>query len=459
MYKVPDEYFFRIHHIRPRFKNDIENVLIYMAEEIRKIGKLPKQEFKNKVNQAIRLYPGNVTKKIKTINNWRTEISSLFGLIELEGESCKSGGMSINLAENQDLVEFFKYFLYYFQYPGGHLKPHETLIFINKGIKFKPAQYLLKLLIEAESKTKSRFPINKAEATHCIFNDLRVTRNGRDIYEVLDLLLENRKKNISYDWTGDVIRYAGDILDYMVNANLLVMHGIRYYLNLHELESITAIIDSDTYFHDYDYLYKGFGSVQDVTSHKEAWFHYVNQKLTTAIFRTDVFKYLGIDETDYVQLAEQVIDGVKPGTYEIGDLGETLIHGHECMRVKLGNRKDLIHLIKRIPTALAVGYDIQSVELNELKRYVEVKTTISMKKLNFNRFHLTPNEWKTADSVKDRYFVYRLMVTKEKKILFLIQNPVGKYKTDKIKMVPRDGADITFSDDAGEYKELLIWES
>ena len=37
-YKIPDEYYFRIHHVRPRFKGDIENVLIYMAEEISRIG-------------------------------------------------------------------------------------------------------------------------------------------------------------------------------------------------------------------------------------------------------------------------------------------------------------------------------------------------------------------------------------------------------------------------------------
>ena len=29
MYKVPDEYYFRIHHVRPRFKDDVENVLFH----------------------------------------------------------------------------------------------------------------------------------------------------------------------------------------------------------------------------------------------------------------------------------------------------------------------------------------------------------------------------------------------------------------------------------------------
>ena len=79
------------------------------------------------------------------------------------------------------------------------------------------------------------------------------------------------------------------------------------------------------------------------------------------------------------------------------------MHGHECMRIKLGGREDLLHLIKRIPTQFAVGYDISSVELDERKRYIEVKTTISSKPLHFNRIHLTKNEWNTASSTHDRY--------------------------------------------------------
>ena len=38
VYQIPDEYFFRLHHVRPRFKGDIENVLIYVAEEIVRVG-------------------------------------------------------------------------------------------------------------------------------------------------------------------------------------------------------------------------------------------------------------------------------------------------------------------------------------------------------------------------------------------------------------------------------------
>ena len=136
-YNVPEDYYFRIHHIRPRFKNDVESVLIYVATEISKLSPMDKDEFMERVNQAIKRYPGNATKTKKTINNWRTEISSLFGLIEYDSvnNSCFPSAMAVNLADNQDLVEFFKYFLYYFQYPGAHLKSYEILKLIQEGIK------------------------------------------------------------------------------------------------------------------------------------------------------------------------------------------------------------------------------------------------------------------------------------------------------------------------------------
>jgi len=41
-YKIPKEFKFRMHHIRPRFKNDIESVLIYMAESISRLPSMEK---------------------------------------------------------------------------------------------------------------------------------------------------------------------------------------------------------------------------------------------------------------------------------------------------------------------------------------------------------------------------------------------------------------------------------
>ncbi len=481
-YKIPDEFFFRIHHVRPRFKGDIENVLIYMAEEITKVGEKPTNEFVSEVNAAIYRYPGNAHRALKTINNWRTEISALFGFIEHTETTDKPGRRAIELAEHQDLVECFKIFLYNFQYPGAHIKPQDTLEQIEAGVHFKPAQYILRLLRYANKAGGNSIGITKFEACHCIFNDLRVTHDNEGVEKTWERILQNRKNGCTYDQSSDVVRYAGDIVDYMEIANLLKTYDSRtYYLNPLEEESIVKFCESSEWFSGYDAMIKNrFGSMQEVKKCVPRWFAYVNRDIQMTDFATDILAYIASDVEELNALKATVVSGQEADfvdrgnelshridteydtftTKDIGDIGESLVHGHECMRIKMGGREDLIHLIKRIPTQFAVGYDISSVELDETKRYIEVKTTISSKPLHFNKIHLTRNEWNTASSTHDRYYVYRLLLSKTERKLFLLQDPVGLYKNDLIDMVPGDGADITFDPKkVGRFEELLTWES
>lgn len=485
LYQVPDEYYFRIHHVRPRFKGDIENVLIYMAQEICRVGELPFDEFVSKINKAIYMYPGNAHRELKTINNWRTEISALFGFIETTDFTYKPGLRAVELSQKEDLVEFFKQYLYSFQYPGAHIKSQEIVKQINYGIHFKPAQYILKLLRYASEKTGTNVGINKFEVCHCIFNDLRVTRDNEGAEKTWRRITENRKNKAEYDQTGDVVRYASDIIDYMEIANLLKTYDSKtYYLNTLEEEAIIKFCESSEWFSGYDTMIKNRnGAIGAVNDQKNAWFAYVNRDSKDTDFSTDILAFIANDEKELDELKKNAslvqqsttVEIVKRDeelnkrieyeyefftTKDIGDIGESLVHGHECMRVKLGGREDLIHLIKRIPTQYAVGYDIQSVELDERKRFIEVKTTVSSKPLHFNRIHLTRNEWNQADSVHDRYFVYRLLLSKSERKLFLLQDPVGLYKKDLIDMVPSDGADITFDPKKiGTYEELLTWKN
>lgn len=485
-YKIPNEYFFRIHHVRPRFKGDIENVLIYMAEEISKIGECETDEFVCKINEAIYRYPGNIHRELKTINNWRTEISALFGFIEHTERTDKPGLRAIELAKNQDLVECFKVFLYNFQYPGAHIKPNRVVEQIDAGIHFKPAQYILKLLRYASEIECRNVGITKFEVCHCIFNDLRVTRDNEGVEQTWKRIKNNREDAVEYDQTGDVIRYAGDVMDYLEIANLLKTYDSRtYYLNTLEEGSIIKFCESTEWFDKYDAMITARkGNIEAVKAVINDWFAYVNRDIQDTDFSTDILAYIASDENELqslkdnashlgsenfhieLQKRDEVLNQRIATDYDafttkdIGDIGESLIHGHECMRIKVGGREDLIHLIKRIPTQFAVGYDISSVELDERKRYIEVKTTISSKPLHFNKIHLTKNEWNTASSTHDRYYVYRLMLSKSERKLFLLQDPVGLYKKDLIDMIPGDGADITFDPKkVGEFEELLTWKN
>lgn len=464
VYEVPEAYYFRLHHVRPRFKNDVENVLFYMANVCNNIGEAPIKEYNKNVSDAIRIYPGNETATDKTIQNWRTEIAALFGFYieDKENGTTKTGNIATFLASSGDLIQFFKFFLLKFQYPGGHIKAKYAKEMIDAGIKFKPAQYILKLLHEADGYTGKPLGISKAEATHCIFNDLRVTRDNRNVKEVIDLIVNNRRQKLQYQSAGDVIRYAGDILDYMVLANLLRESHNYYYLNRAENEAILAIINSKESFHEYDNAYGRNADIKHIASVEPQWFEYVNTGLDTKLFKTDISNYIQEEESEpnYLQLITKKIEEVinSSSTKEIGDLGETLIIGHEKVRVKEGGREDLLHLIKKIPTSFAAGYDIQSVELDYGKRYIEVKTTVSNKPINFYSFHMTPNEWDTASTLKDHYFVYRLMISRKEMVVYILQNPVGMYKKDKISMTPRNGAEISFNVSECEKTKLLIWQ-
>jgi len=429
MYSVPEKFYVRLHHPRPRFKNNIEDVLLYMASEICSIGEKKEAEFSSELVNSIRLFPGNAQKSLKTLNNWRTEISSLLGLIEYtETGYCKPSAMAKNLSEKQDLIEFFRFFCFKFQYPGGHLKPERTLEMIQQGVKFKPVKYLLNLLVEANRNSEKSFGISKAEATHCVFNDLRVCRDHRPVSETLKLILENREKNLDYDSSGDSIRYAGDILDYMVLANIVTLKpNGNFYPKTNEVEVVNAFIESEEFFQPYEPLYgRDTIDILNVSSLQMAWFNYVNKDLNEELFESDILLILedageAPDQEDTVFI-ESLLESLrrkkeqngKIKTNEIGNVGESITIQHEQLRLINLDRQDLAKKVVKMPESLAAGYDINSYEgYSEIKRVIEVKTTISKNKLSITRFHMTPNEWGAAETFKDAYYIYRLMISSD----------------------------------------------
>lgn len=469
-YKIPDEYFFRIHHVRPRFKNDVEEVLLYVATSISELGIMNKTDFNSELNKVLFGFKNNQTATKKTIDNWRTEISALFSFIQSKGEFLIPGKTAIRLANNQYLDEFFNYFLYTFQYPGGHIKPHNILKVVDANVRFKPCKFILELLLAGEKLTGKPFSINSEELTQCAFFDLRVTRDGMDPKLVAQLILSNRKDQIKYDHKydqlknpntgdypskGDLCRYAGDILDYMVLANLLEHKGTGYYyyLNSNNLSTINFHVQNSCWFDGYDKFYGRNNVTNDeIFKVEELWHSFVNSfdEITDFVPRLDNVEQMAISdliEEYYLQLS---INRKVP-TKIIGDYGETLILAHEYLRTKnLSNRQ---HLINKIPTQYGVGYDIQSIELKSKKRYIEVKTTKSKKVINNYRFKLTPNEWDTAETLGDCYYIYYLVVNDHEKNIFIINNPINQLLQGNIK-VDKNFV-VEFTKKSGQWEKLM----
>lgn len=469
-YRIPDEYFFRLHHVRPRFKNGVEEVLLYVATSVSEIPLLPKKDFNNELNKVLFEFNKNTTSTKKTIDNWRTEISALFALIQETDKHLYPGLMAKRLAENHYLDEFFNYFLFSFQYPGGHIKSQNVIKQIEAGIKFKPCQFILQLLIEGEKLIGKPFSITAEELTQCAYFDLRVTRDGKPPKEVAECILQNRmnkveyehhyhqlqnKKTQSFPVKGDVYRYAGDLLDYMVLANLLNDKGTSYYYYLNEenKEAINYHLEHPVWFDGYDKFYQSDTiSNAEIRQSEEIWFDYVNsfdhiQAFLPHLKEQEAYNISALIQEYYSRMR----DDKKVPTKIIGDYGETLILAHEYLRTKDGSNRQ--HLINKIPTPLGVGYDLQSIEIGNTKRYIEVKTTKSRKAINNNRFKLTPNEWDTAETLGDRYFIYCLTINEEGKNIFIIQNPVKQHQLGNLKI--DKNLVVEFSKKSGQWNTLM----
>lgn len=486
-YTIPDSDYLRIHFVRPRFKSNIENVLLYMANECCKIGPCPCKEYADKINTAIRLFPGNAGLTQKTIDNWRTEISALCAFYNENKASdvTRTSKLSFFLNENQDLTQFFKFLMLSFQFPGGHIKPADNIELIAGNVRFKPAQFIIKTLMAgnellAAQGLDKEMSVSEEEATYCILNDLQVTTGKRAPEEVAKIILANRKDKLNYynkqdrhifnskgkpRSKGDVVRYAGDILDYMEIASLLERRPDGYFiLKPNSLADIKAFIDDKSYFDGYEKFY----GVEELTPCmlspiENEWFTYVNNLLDPDKFKTDLRSIVEVSELEVVfdNRITEIIESNRTTKKDIGNIGESIIYSHEKQRLKIAGYEELLHLIAIVDSpSYHPGFDIDSLEGDGTNhhRYIEVKTTISRQKINLYSFHMSTNEWAVAETQREHYCVYRLMLSANDKTLYILRNPVALYKSDEISALPRNGMEISFDSAKFTPEKILVWQ-
>ncbi len=325
-YKTPNQYFFRIHHARPRFKSDVESVLLFVCQRISNLSKQPSSLYDAELYKMIRSFPGNYEKAPKTIHNWRTEISALFGLIETDSDYSEPGFYAKLLAKNEDLIEFFRYFLFTFQYPGGHIKPQKIAEQIEVGIEFHPAKFIINLFFEGQRilGDEKQFSVTSAELTALVFNDLRVTSHKtRDAKFVAETILENRKNRVEYDQTGDVIRYAQDILDYMVLADILNkrVNTNSYHFKHQGHEAALKIEQRAPMFTGYKAFYgKGTPDTSQIALVEDEWMHFVNKDRISEAFVGDILSILETENTEISTEVDGLIESIRSAIDEMREI-------------------------------------------------------------------------------------------------------------------------------------------
>ncbi|HAV1332844.1 TPA: DUF3883 domain-containing protein [Vibrio parahaemolyticus] len=464
IYKTQEVNLLPLHMVRPRFKNNIENVLFYMAKEITSFSGVIDSE---SLDEIISGFPGNSHSSDKTLANWRTEISALFGLMQYEdGFGYYASSISKRLAEKEDLIEFFKNFAMKIQFPNGMLKAHVNKNLIERGVDFAPLSFLIDLLRILGDDDKRESYITKDELTYVVFDDLRFTTGLLSPINAKEIIKENRKNNVIYEThkfvkgvtkesKGDQTRTALDFLDYLELGNLLIKKSSKYFLNDIESDFLEYACKENGKFEKFRPFYKQKFALSQLNDVKNSWFDYVN-RLDFSESATSLSKFIQTKTEDNV-VSISLPDGKteKMTTKEIGDMGESIVITHEknkLERLGLGHNK---HLVQFIPTHLAAGYDVKSMDEMDNQIFIEVKTTLSNHPLTQSRISLTKNEWNAAYTNKENYYVYRLIITNDTRKLLVMNNPVGLVQQNKIKLSAPKGVELIFKPDILKEVELL----
>lgn len=469
-YVTPPEYRLDLHFPRSRFNSELEDTLLILASEMAKLGILPKKDFETRIDASLsKLYGGRFAPK--TIANKRTEMTRLYGLAKYQDDTVIIGNRTLTLVQTQDVSRFFKSVCNKFQYPNFINKIQVVEKYVEAGIHFKPAQYLIKLLRAGRQKTGKTFAVTAKEIAHLVFNDIRVTVHQENPDKRVDKFIELREKGILCDGQGDVIRYARDFLTFMVMANLMISHKGKYFLNEQEKKALDFIQNDDSFFEDFDLAKQGIiVEREEIREVEEDWLAYYADadfveeealRTTISAFEKNTVEITTEENTvetvttgyDLPDEVIEVIEEQKQTTKAIGDEGEAIVYSLEKERVTK-ERPDLLGLVRIVSNDTSLGFDIQSVFLTGLKKYIEVKTTkrnfVPTDLSIFSYFNISYNEWSTAQQHGDNYFIARVIIAKEKFSVFVIQNPYKQFEEGKIQLYPTEYR-LIYNEDAGEF--------
>ena len=195
-YETPTKHLFRCAFPRGRILSQVEDELSILTQFITRFSPREKDEFDNLIDSE---YAKLRNVSTKSIRNYRTEMTKLFGLVVVGADGIVQSSPRTNLlVESQNFPLFFKTFCHRFQFPNGINKPQETAKQIENGVRFKPAKFILDLFVAGVEKCGPDFSLNGNEISNLVFNDIRVATGTATPEQVLDFLLKLRAGKVKF---------------------------------------------------------------------------------------------------------------------------------------------------------------------------------------------------------------------------------------------------------------------
>ena len=464
VYETPQEYKLRCAFPRGRVLESVEDLLTVLTQSIVKLTPNETDRFKTLFDNEYQKMRDVVPKSIK---NFRTEMLTLFGLLNINSGIVTPSSRTKLLVETQNFPFFFKTFCNRFQFPNGMNKPNITTEFLEAGVHFKPAKYLLELFDLGIAEYGSEFYLTGAEVSNLVFNDRRVTTGIRKPADVLDELISLRHNGTSFKSGSNIVQHGREFLGYMFLARLLNEENRCFYLNELERDAINFIKSYKEFFTIPPDFATNPSVRKQILNDWQSWFGDVNQlerdHLTQSRTKYDIEDDL---EADVSTKLKTTTKGATPKPIrarlkEIGDKGELVALKYERKRIS-SIRPDKVALVQKVSNDTSLGYDIQSLEYEILKQqgatekiFIEVKTTMrtfppSEEVLTF--FRMSANEWNTAKEFGEKYYIYRVFLLRSEPSIFIIKDPSKQEESGDILLEPLQYR-VVVKEGAGNYAD------
>lgn len=425
----------------------------------------------------------NCTEK-KTLDNHRTEIAGkLFGMwLEDSTGTIHATQRTFFLAETSDNPAFFKDLLYKFQFPSGMEKTQTIAGHVANQICLRPGIFLVQLLYLA---SQENIVLYRRELWYYVLNALEVLQGRITPKDVLTRILCDRQDKIYKDVlipNGKGYSFAKQHLKEFINllelANLIYVDAHDgekvVWLNLREAKTIELFCKeeySNLKVNPYNYNWDKPNAHKTYVMDWMAYFGSIDDSISA--FKTrieDLQIELKQDEAEVEEKgAEQTIAASltteaakKISTLATGDAGEVFAFEYEKKRVGRFNtrlRNKVIHLGKQ----RGLGYDISSIKAirgNDAEHaiFIEVKTSLRVtspeKSTLTDQVYMTRNEWVAAEQHRNNYYIYRVYISREKTIIFRLQNPVGMRESGIIFAEPTQYR-VEFSGTSGDFLDEI----
>lgn len=132
------------------------------------------------------------------------------------------------------------------------------------------------------------------------------------------------------------------------------------------------------------------------------------------------------------KISETEFDTIIEEQKKLGMRGEQIVLQYEKDYLIKNGRADLASNIRHISKqSVSEGYDIVSYDLDGNNKFIEVKTST---KLTSN-FYITDNELKTAENLKHKYWIYRVILKNNNEFKIVrMQNPSKKIEDNEWKL-------------------------